>query len=396
MNAKKMIAAALAAGLLAALPAAPAGALGLPNITASTTMGEIRANESLIASGFNTYDRNIFIPEQPWMYDSWTLEEYLGGTAPDAAQGLNLVIDNYNHGVQVTYKIYTPEEIAADPRKDEVELYYFPAKTENAKYALVVPGNMYEKSAKMREGCWQPEEDERVNLFAGIENLFGAGFSRISAILDGSASRKQYSPLKTLLFFGANITNSLRNLTANALHFGLSVFETSLAKMLYGLCYGAGVFDKAYKSDLTLVRAADEIAAEILTGIVPPFDKAKFRAAFKLPADADCTDRGFRIVYRDDAYVENAVMEHVRSAITASGVDPALFILTLPSANARTAFGQILKTQQKRSGKSRRKKESETDAPPADKHKKAANTADPAQMTIFDQLDKETENGTEA
>ena len=87
------------------------------------------------------------------MYDSWTLEEYLGGTAPDAAQGLNLVIDNYNHGVQVTYKIYTPEEIAADPRKDEVELYYFPAKTENAKYALVVPGNMYEKSAKMREGC---------------------------------------------------------------------------------------------------------------------------------------------------------------------------------------------------------------------------------------------------
>ena len=153
MNAKKMIAAALAAGLLAALPAAPAGALGLPNITASTTMGEIRANESLIASGFNTYDRNIFIPEQPWMYDSWTLEEYLGGTAPDAAQGLNLVIDNYNHGVQVTYKIYTPEEIAADPRKDEVELYYFPAKTENAKYALVVPGNMYEKSAKMREGC---------------------------------------------------------------------------------------------------------------------------------------------------------------------------------------------------------------------------------------------------
>ena len=153
MNTKKMIAAALAAGLLAALPAAPAGALGLPNITASTTMGEIRANESLIASGFNTYDRNIFIPEQPWMYDSWTLEEYLGGTAPDAAQGLNLVIDNYNHGVQVTYKIYTPEEIAADPRKDEVELYYFPAKTENAKYALVVPGNMYEKSAKMREGC---------------------------------------------------------------------------------------------------------------------------------------------------------------------------------------------------------------------------------------------------
>ena len=112
MNAKKMIAAALAAGLLAALPAAPAGALGLPNITASTTMGEIRANESLIASGFNTYDRNIFIPEQPWMYDSWTLEEYLGGTAPDAAQGLNLVIDNTNRGLLGSQAQDGIEEIA--------------------------------------------------------------------------------------------------------------------------------------------------------------------------------------------------------------------------------------------------------------------------------------------
>ena len=145
-----------AAAALAALLALPAGALGQPDITADTTMGEIRANESLIAAGFDTHDRNILLPEQPWMYDDWTLRQYLGGTAPDAAAGLNLVIDNYNHGVQVTYKLYTPEEIAADPRKDEVELYYFPAKGGSAapvKYALVVPGNMYEKSAKMREGC---------------------------------------------------------------------------------------------------------------------------------------------------------------------------------------------------------------------------------------------------
>ena len=153
MNAKKTAAAVLAAAALACGLAVPAGALGQPNITAGTTMGEIRANESLQASGFDTYDRNVLIPEQPWMYDDWTLEEYLGGTAPDAAQGLNLVIDNYNRGVQVTYQIYTPEEIAADPSKAEVQLYYFPAETENARYALVVPGNMYEKSAKMREGC---------------------------------------------------------------------------------------------------------------------------------------------------------------------------------------------------------------------------------------------------
>ena len=152
-DAARALAAFAAAAALTALLAAPAQAAGKPALTAQSTMGEIRANESLMASGFDTHDRNILIPEQPWMYDDWTLEEYLGGTAPDAAAGLNLVIDNYNRGVQVTYKIYTPEEIAADPAKDEVELYYFPAKTENAKYALVVPGNMYEKSAKMREGC---------------------------------------------------------------------------------------------------------------------------------------------------------------------------------------------------------------------------------------------------
>ena len=81
MNAKKTAAAVLAAAALACGLAVPAGALGQPNITASTTMEEIRANESLIASGFNTYDRNIFIPEQPWMYDSWTLEEYLEPSA---------------------------------------------------------------------------------------------------------------------------------------------------------------------------------------------------------------------------------------------------------------------------------------------------------------------------
>ena len=152
MRAKRCRAAA-AGLLLAALAALPAQALGQPDITAHTTMGEIRANESLLAAGFDTHDRNILLPEQPWMYDDWTLEQYLGGTAPDAAKGLNLVIENYNRGVQVTYKLYTPDEIAADPSKDEAELYYFPAKEPGARYALVVPGNMYEKSAKMREGC---------------------------------------------------------------------------------------------------------------------------------------------------------------------------------------------------------------------------------------------------
>ena len=49
--------AAIAAGAaLACLLAAPAAALGQPNITPETTIGELRDNESIIASGFNTMD----------------------------------------------------------------------------------------------------------------------------------------------------------------------------------------------------------------------------------------------------------------------------------------------------------------------------------------------------
>ena len=65
---------------------------------------------------------------------SWAASE-------DAAEGMNLVIENYNKGVQVTWQVYTPEEIEADPALGMVQLFYFPAKTENAKYVVVVPGN---------------------------------------------------------------------------------------------------------------------------------------------------------------------------------------------------------------------------------------------------------------
>ena len=157
--------ASIAAGAaLACLLALPAAALGQPNITPETTIGELRDNESIIASGFNTMDLSAYWPEQPWEYRDWTLAEYVEDSAPHAAAGLNLLIENYNSGVQVTHKLYTPEEIAADPTKDAADLYYFPAKDGGAapvKYALVVPGNMFEKSAKMKEGCataWQLHE----------------------------------------------------------------------------------------------------------------------------------------------------------------------------------------------------------------------------------------------
>ena len=43
-----------------------------------------------------------------------TLREYVNDcTAEDCAKGLNRMIENYNSGIQITYKLYTDEEIAA-------------------------------------------------------------------------------------------------------------------------------------------------------------------------------------------------------------------------------------------------------------------------------------------
>ena len=153
MNAKTSMAAALAAAALASLLAVPARALPAPPVTPDTTVAQMRANEGIAGSGFNTWDRGTLFPEQPWQYGNWTLRRFVGPTVDDAVAGLNLVIDNYNQGVQVTYPLYMAEEIAADPTRASAELYYFPAKQPGAKYALVLSGNMMERTARVKEGC---------------------------------------------------------------------------------------------------------------------------------------------------------------------------------------------------------------------------------------------------
>ena len=70
----------------------------------------------------------------------------------DAAEGMNLVIENYNKGVQVTWQVYTPEEIAENSSLGMVQLYYFPGKEPGGKYALVVPGNGSTMTSEMEEG----------------------------------------------------------------------------------------------------------------------------------------------------------------------------------------------------------------------------------------------------
>ena len=83
------------------------------------------------------------------------------GSAASCAAGLNLLIQNYESGTQITYKLYSPEEIAAQPSRDHAELYYFPADTPNARYAVVLSGNALYYSGELRGGvstAWELHE----------------------------------------------------------------------------------------------------------------------------------------------------------------------------------------------------------------------------------------------
>ena len=149
---KQTLCTAAAGAMLAALLAAPAQAAA-PHLTPDSTVAELHGNEGIVGSGFDSWDRGTLLPEQPWEYPRWSLRRYIGAPVDDAVAALNLVIDNYNQGVRVTYPLYTAEEIAADPTRASAELYYFPAKQPGARYALVLSGNMMERTARVKEGC---------------------------------------------------------------------------------------------------------------------------------------------------------------------------------------------------------------------------------------------------
>ena len=134
---------------------------GEANITPQTTMNELRENPSIVGSGLYTYSREQDCTLKQVYWGTQKLEKFSNQwTAQDAAEGLNQLIRNYNAGIQITYPLYTAEEIAQDTSRDVVELYYFPAQGEakNRKYALVLGGNALITSAEIREGistAWQ-------------------------------------------------------------------------------------------------------------------------------------------------------------------------------------------------------------------------------------------------
>lgn len=141
--------------LALALPAFAAGEKGEANITPQTTMKELRENPSIQGSGIYTY---VYVWERDCgllkdSKDNDTLRSVIGAESVDSCvAGMNFLIDTYNAGIQTTYKLYTPEEIAEEKSRDHVELYYFPADRPNAKFAVVLSGNALFYSGEMRGG----------------------------------------------------------------------------------------------------------------------------------------------------------------------------------------------------------------------------------------------------
>ena len=148
---------------LLVLPVYADTAKGEANITPQTTMQQLRENPAIAGSGIFTFggmDTDC-LGMQPY-FEIDTLEKYFDkNSAGPCAKALNLVVENYNNGVQVTHKLYTQEEIAAKPNRNKAELYYFPADTAGGRYAIVLGGTAASTSGELREGlatAWEMHE----------------------------------------------------------------------------------------------------------------------------------------------------------------------------------------------------------------------------------------------
>lgn len=140
--------------LVIALPVS-ATEYGAPEITPKTTMKQLRENPSIKGSGLYTY---VYIWERDCdllrhSKDNDTMEQVIGTESVNSCvAGMNYLIETYNAGTQITYKLFSPEEIAQDASRDRAELYYFPAEQPGAKYAVVLSGNALFYSGEMRGG----------------------------------------------------------------------------------------------------------------------------------------------------------------------------------------------------------------------------------------------------
>ena len=113
----RILLAALALLAVLALPAFAEGEKGKANITPQTTMKELRENPSIKGSGLYTY---VYVWERDCGFlqnskDNDTLQQVIGKQSVNSCvAGMNFIIETYNAGTQITYKLFTPEEIAKE------------------------------------------------------------------------------------------------------------------------------------------------------------------------------------------------------------------------------------------------------------------------------------------
>ena len=120
--------------------------------TRQTTLQQLRDDPAIKASGYYTYCRELSgLGNEYWK--NKTLERYMRPElVDDSVAAMNLVAENTRNGVQVTWQVYSPEEIAADSSLGCVQLFWFPGTNADGKYALVVGGNAAMKSGDLNEG----------------------------------------------------------------------------------------------------------------------------------------------------------------------------------------------------------------------------------------------------
>lgn len=158
----KLVCTALcAAQLLCAIPSVCAAEAAA--ITPDMTMQQIRNDPVMQQSGLFLY--GSFGEGTQWTrsrLEDQTLQEYAWGqAAEETAAALNLAAQNTEDGVQVTWQVYSPEEIAADPSLGCVQLFYFPGKEPGGKYAVVMGGNALTINGTFGEGlptAWELHE----------------------------------------------------------------------------------------------------------------------------------------------------------------------------------------------------------------------------------------------
>lgn len=158
----KLVCTALcAAQLLCAIPSVCAAEAAA--ITPDMTMQQIRNDPVMRQSGLFLY--GSFGEGTQWTrsrLEDQTLQEYAWGqAAEETAAALNLAAQNTEDGVQMTWQVYRPEEIAADPSLGCVQLFYFPGKEPGGKYAVVMGGNALTINGTFGEGlptAWELHE----------------------------------------------------------------------------------------------------------------------------------------------------------------------------------------------------------------------------------------------